>query len=156
MSKRNWDDNPSTDGFVWSASWRLVVGVIAVLLVCGGISWAIWGLKVFTSDIRGAGEQQIQINSARNRTQQQELFRSMYAKIKEYDKNLDVAFLAKTEDPSSFNKTNYSGLVMICNSAVEEYNAQVGKVSAEKWLPVDLPYVIDQTDPAFDCKETQK
>lgn len=137
-----------------SAGWRIGAWTVAILLVCGGLGWAGWAIKVATSEVKGAGDQQAQINSAKNRTQQQELFRAMYAKIQEYDRNLDAAYLAKVEDPSAFNKTNYTGLVMTCNSAVQDYNAQVGKVSAEKWLPADLPLSIDQANVAFDCKET--
>jgi hypothetical protein len=156
MGKQYYIDSDNPDRVLWGLSWRMVVGVIVGLLLCAGINWFTWGVKVFTSDIKGAGDQQIRINSERNRTQQQELFRTMYGKIVEYNRNIDVAYAAKVEDPSQFNKTNYTGLVMTCNYAVQDYNAQVGKVTAEKWLPADLPYVIDQNDPAFDCLETKK
>ena len=139
-----------------SLGWRVLLWTVAILVVCGGLSWAGWAIKVATSEVKGAGDQQIQINSGKNRTQAQELFEKLYTKIQEYDKNLDAAYLAKVEDPSSFNKTNYTGLVMTCNQAVQEYNAEARKVSTSKWMSADLPYEIDQTDPRFDCKESAK
>lgn len=156
MGKQYYIDSDNPDRVLWGLSWRAVIGWIVVLLLCAGANWFTWGVKVFTSDMKGAGDQQIRINSERNRTQQQELFRAMYGKIVEYNTNIDVAYLMKESNPTPFNNTNYLGLVMTCNQAVQEYNAQVGKVTATKWLPEDLPYSIDQTDPRFDCKETQK
>lgn len=142
------------DRAILSAGWRAVLVTVAVLVVCGGLSWAGWAIKVATSEVKGAGDAQIKINDANNRLQSQALFEDLYRKIQEYDKNLDVAYLAKKDNPSSFNKTNYDGLVMTCNAAVQEYNAEARKTVRAKWLSPDLPYEIDQADPRFDCKES--
>lgn len=142
------------DRAVLSAGWRAVLVTVVVLVVCGGLGWAGWAIKVATSEVKGAGDAHIKINDADNRLQSQALFEDLYRKIQEYDKNLDVAAKAIKADPSSFNRTNYDGLVMTCNAAVQEYNAEARKTVRAKWLSRDLPYEIDETDPRFDCKES--
>jgi hypothetical protein len=123
-----------------------------VALISGGI----WAFKVATSEVRGAGDATIEINSGKNQIQSQELFEAMYAKVLEYDRNLDVAAATLARTPSSFNQTNYDGLVMTCNAAVEQYNAETRKVGSAKWRAPDLPYEIDTTSPESDCQETTR
>lgn len=137
-----------------SAGWRAVLVTVAVLVVCGGLGWAGWAIKVATSDVKGAGDAQVKINSGANRIQSQELFEELYTKIQEYDKNLDIAAVTLKKTPNSFNQTNYDGLKMACNEAVTQYNAEARKISRGKWLSADLPYEIDATDARFDCKES--
>jgi len=131
----------------------VAVGLI-VALVIGGV-W--WGVRVATSDVKGAGDAQIKINEADNRINAQETFEAMYQQIKTYDKNLDQAAADKAEHPGDpLFATNYSGLVKTCNDAVFQYNAEARKVSRAKWRDPELPYEIDTTDIRFDCKETPK
>lgn len=138
-----------------SAGWRAVLVTVAVLVVCGGLGWAGWAIKVATSDVKGAGDAQVKINSAENRIQSQELFEAMYTKIQEYDKNLDAAAAKLALDPKDkFASTEYFSLIQTCNAAVQQYNAEARKVSRGKWMSADLPYEIDQSDVRFDCKET--
>lgn len=139
-----------------SLAWRVVLWVIAALAIGGLITWGTLAITAATSETKGQLDKTIEINKGKNQIASQELFEDLYAKIQEYDKNLDVAFAAKVDNPSSFNKTNYDGLVMTCNEAVTQYNAEARKISRGKWMAADLPYEIDSTDARFDCKETAR
>lgn len=154
--REHWSDSDDlgrvTRGATFSVFW-IVVFAVGAAAVLGGLGFA---LKTVLAEPKGAADAHIAINSGANRIQAQERFQAMYGKIKEYDTNLDVAAAALKRSPSEFNQVNYDGLKMQCNSAVAEYNAEVGKVSAEKWLPADLPYAISNTDPTTDCMENQR
>lgn len=155
MRREPWHESDNPTRFLFGGAWRAIVGFIALLVVFGAIGAGIWYIKVQTSEIKGAGDAQVQVNSGKNRIASQEAFEALFAQIQAYDKNLDQAALDKKEHPGdSFYATNYSGLVKTCNDAVAQYNADARKVSRAKWLTQDLPYEIDQNDPRFDCKET--
>lgn len=137
-----------------SAAWRVVVWIIGIIVVGGLISWGVLAIRSATSETKGALDAQIQINDGKNQIQSQELFEAMYAKVQEYDRNLDAAAAKLALDPKDkFAQTEYFGLIQTCNAAVQQYNAEATKVSRGKWRSADLPYEIDQTDPRFDCKE---
>jgi hypothetical protein len=152
-SRTPWHESSNPTTVVRGATWRGWIWVITAVVMVGLIVSGIWWFRVATSEIRGAGDATIQINSGQNQIQSQALFEEMYAKILEYDKNLDVAAAALAKSPSSFNQTNYDGLVMTCNTAVTEYDAETRKVGSAKWRSSDLPYKIDTTAPETDCRE---
>lgn len=155
MSKTPWYDSDNPTRVARGFSWRLAVWILAAVLFFGAIGGGIWWFKVATSDVKGAGDAAVQINSGKNRIAAQETFEALYAQIQAYDRNLDQAAKDKADHPGdSFFATNYSGLVKTCNDAVAQYNADARKVSRAKWLTDDLPFEIDQTDTRFDCKET--
>lgn len=140
-----------------SFAWRLALWTLAGIVFCGLLGWLILGIRAATSETKGELDKTIAINQGKNQIQSQELFEDLYAKIQEYDKNLDQAAADKKANPgSSFHTTNYSGLVMACNEAVTQYNAEARKVSRGKWMSADLPYEIDTTDTRFDCKESAR
>lgn len=139
---------------ILSVAWRIILAVLAVTVVIGLITWGVRIVTAGTSEARGQLDKTITINAGDNQIKSQELFEDLYAKIKEYDRNLDVAAAAVKRDPSPFNQTNYEGLKMQCNSAIEEYNAAANKISKGKWMDPRLPYQIDVLDPISDCKET--
>lgn len=147
-------DNPDT--VLWGLSWRGIIGVIVAVLLCAGLGWAGWAVKVATSDVKGAGDAQIKINSADNRIQSQELFQDLFRKVKEYDRGIDTLAEVVRISPTSFNRTNLTGQILACQQAIEQYNAETDKISSAKWLSDDLPYKINENDPATDCKETAK
>ncbi len=154
--KTPWHDSDNPGTVMRGATWRGWIWAITAVVMVGLISGGIWAFKVATSDVKGAGDATIQINSGENRIQSQELFEDMYAKILEYDKSLDVAAAAVKRSPSNYTQTNYDGLLMTCNAAVEQYNAETRKVGSTKWRSPDLPYEIDTTAPETDCKETTR
>lgn len=125
------------------AGWLLVIilGIIAV--VTGAI---FWGISVVTSDAKGAGNTIIKNNSVENRTEKQEKFEALFAKV-ETNKAL-VAQHTKTvaADPSDAQaKTVLSGVQSACVASVEQYNAEARKVLSMDWKAADLPDSISQT-----------
>lgn len=128
-----------------------MVVFLVVTLVIGGI-W--WGIRVATSEVKGTGDATIKINSGDNQIASQETFEKLYQQIQAYDRNLDQAARDKAaHEGDSWYAENYSGLVMQCNNAVAQYNADANSVSRAKWRSEKLPFQIDQTDTRFDCKE---
>jgi hypothetical protein len=140
-----------------SAGWRLALWVIAIVLLIGAISAGIWAFKVSSSGIKGEGDQTRIVNDGRNRVNSQEWFEEMYQKIISTDKNIDEAAVAFKANPKDEIATeNLAGLKNRCNDMVGQYNAEANKVSRGQWRRVDLPYMIDDSDPKTDCKETTK
>lgn len=131
--------------------------ILIVIAVAAAIGAAIWGIKVATSGVKGAGDVKRQTNSGTNRISAQEHFEALYGQIKAYDQQLDQAAADKKANPGDrFFATNYSGLVKQCIDARTQYNADANKVTQADWLSSDLPHQIDATDPETDCKETAK
>jgi hypothetical protein len=152
-----WYDSDNPTRVVRGGSWRAGVWLIGAIVFFGLIGIGVWGFKVVTSDVKGAGDQTRITNDGRNRIAAQEAFEALYQQIQAYDRNLDQAAKDKAEHPNdAFFATNYSGLVKTCNDAVAQYNADARKVSRAKWLSPDLPYEIDTTDPKTDCLETAR
>jgi len=150
-------DRRDADSVIGFGASRTILLVVLALVVTGIIGGIWWGVKVATSDAKGAGDAQIKINSGDNRIASQEAFEALYAQIQAYDRNLDQAAADKAEHSGDdFYATNYSGLVKTCNDAISQYNADARKVSRAKWLTKDLPYEIDTANPLTDCKETGK
>lgn len=154
MDRRDKREIDSASRFVGS---RVILWIIVFVVMAAVLTGIGWGIKVATSDVKGAGDATVKINSGENRIASQEAFEELYTKIQAYDKNLDQAARDKAEHPGDdFFATNYSGIVKMCNDAVQQYNADARKVSRAKWLTKDLPFEIDQGDIRFDCKETGK
>lgn len=131
-----------------------IVVVIVVVAVIGGVIWAV---RVAMSGVKGAGDVTRKTNSGENRIAAQEHFEALYGQIKAYDQQLDQAAADKKANPGDrFFATNYSGLVKQCIDARTQYNADANKVTQAKWLSSDLPYQIDASNPATDCKEQTK
>lgn len=157
MRREPWYESENPTRVARGFSWRAAIWVLAAVLFFGAIGGGIWWFKVATSDVKGAGDATLQINSGKNRIAAQETFEALFAQIQAYDRNLDQAAKDKADHPGDpFFATNYSGLVKTCNDAVAQYNADARKVSRAKWLTDDLPYEIDLNNPSTDCKETAK
>lgn len=154
--KEYFTDSDNPDKVLWGFGWRgtLIATVLAVLCIGGG--WAIWHMKVFTSEYKGAGDAKIEINSGKNRLAAQERFVALYNAIQKQDKDIEVLAATLKRKPNEFNQTNYDAAIMTCNTVVAEYNAFADQARAENWRPENLPYQIDTTDSRFDCKETSK
>lgn len=132
-------------GLRWYAAGAAVILASIALL---------WALGVFTSDVRGAGDAHKQNQSGTNRVVKQEMFEQKYQDIQNADKRIDTFAAAKAEDPTYTNKVNYTGAINVCNQLVADYNAEARKQTSADWKAADLPSVIDQNDPKFDCKES--
>jgi nitrate reductase NapE component len=151
------DDVREGSALTRSIGWRLLIWILVAVAVIGAIGAVIWGVKVATSDVKGAGDATRITNDGRNRVNAQEWFHSQYAQIVAADKNLDeaAANLAKatTSEDKAFYQTNYTGLKNRCNEMVANYNAEANKVSRGKWLDPALPQQIDGFDTKTDCRE---
>jgi hypothetical protein len=157
MRREPWYESENPSRVVRGASWRVGVWILAAVAVVGVIGAVIWGVRVATSEVKGAGDKAIIVNDGKNQIASQEQFEALFQQIQVYDRNLDQAAKDKAEHPGdAFFATNYSGLVKQCNDAVGQYNADARKVSRAKWMSEDLPFEIDQTNPLFDCKETTR
>lgn len=128
----------------------------AALAVIGVIGAVIWGVKVATSDVKGAGDQTRITNDGRNRVNAQEWFAGQFEQIRSTDRRISEAAKALAANPDGdFEKTNYAGLVNRCMEMVGAYNAEAVKVSRGKWRDPALPFQIDDSDTTTDCKGTK-
>lgn len=123
-----------------------ILGVVAFIALIAGGFW----LKVVLSDPIGQGNAIVQKNNSVNRINKQELFEDMYADVKATDRKLVILKAAATD---ATGKTNYASTQAYCFDVVAEYNAEARKFTATDFRSIDLPYQIDEFDPATDCKE---
>lgn len=155
MSHTRWyeDDNP--DRVARAVGGRTAAWIIAAVVFFALLGAIGWGVKVATSDVKGQGDAVREKNSAPNRIAAQERFESLYAEIKASDQRLDALAADKKAAPTDRAASiRYTGAVAYCLSVVNDYNAEARKYRSQDFRSVDLPSEIDQTDPAFDCKET--
>ena len=131
-----------------------VIGIVLVLMLS---TWAFlalgFGLRVATAGIVGRGKAHIQIESANNRIEKQELFETLHADIRKYDDQIQVAAQTFSDYPTERHQQNLQGLKLICIDTTEEYNAEARKVSSQQFRDSELPYQIDSFDIDYDCKE---
>ena len=146
-----------------------IAAFVAVVLIA---PVAIWGIRVATSDAKGKGNVEIERNSADNRVRAQAFFEQSYQDIKKFDAQIADAqkayddFIATTPKPTaddvvaaqlytqqlSNRQTTLTGLQQQCQNTVADYNAEARKTLAAEWRSEELPYQIDATSPATDCK----
>lgn len=130
-----------------AALWTVLL--LVFVLVIGGL-W--WGFRVATSDVKGRGDSVIIKNDAKNRIAAQEAYVAAMNEVKRADRNLDT--LAAAQKDSAAAKTRYVGAVSYCQSVVADYNALGDKYRSADFIPAGYPKVIDDSDPATDCKES--
>lgn len=146
-------DNPSRHAWgFFRTGFGMTVLVVLALAVCGGIGW---GIKVAVSDVKGAGDTTIEVNSATNRINAQEYFPAQMGVIKGADAKLDGLYAlwqANLGRPDEiWHQTNYTGTQNLCLQFVATYDAEAQKITRAKWVG-DMPTQIDKSDPATDCR----
>jgi len=134
-------------------------GLLAVVVI-GALSWLVWGMTVATSDIKGRGDQQIQINSATNRTFQYEHFLQLDGDIRSQAQAADTArkALATFEARHAAGSGNYAdsqlegqmmqdatGAEQICRNSVNTYNNESQSVLRQKFVDSRLPVSFPST-----------
>lgn len=129
----------------------LKVAAITVLFIAliGGI----WLAGVALSGPIGHGEAVKHKNSAQNWTAKQAEFERLFEGIQTQDRRLTVAKEALVLD--SKDKTaqqTLQGVTSACLGLVGDYNTLSNEFLAADFKDARLPYKIDTTDPAFDCK----
>ena len=154
MTRWHESDNPST--VVRGGTWRVMVWIVVVVVFVGLLSVALWAFGVFSSPIKGQGDAFKTKNSGTNRIAAQERFEDLHADILATDRKLDAAKAkAKAAPDSQVAQTEYVGLTNYCIDVVGDYNAESRKYTAQDFKSIDLPYQIDNTDPATDCKPSK-
>jgi len=130
-----------------------VAAIITVILLCIGGFY----LKVALSGPIGQGQGEINKNQASNWTAKQAEFERLYESIQTQDRRLNNAadVLAKSPGDKTYQQT-YSGIQSGCEGLVGDYNSLSNEFMAADFKDSRLPYKIDTTDPAFDCKEDTK
>ena len=148
---------------------KLMISALVAVAIITPI--AIWGIQVATSDTRGAGNVEIERNSAENRIRSQAFFEQSFEDIKKFDVQVGDAqkayddFLANNPKPSADDlvavqiysqqlnnrQVTLTGLQQQCQNTAADYNAEARKTLAAEWRSNELPYQIDGS-PATDCK----
>jgi hypothetical protein len=136
----------------WSTK-RIVWTIIAVFVGAILLSWAAFAVSVATSGPKGIGDGIKQKNSASNWIAAQKEFHNRYEEIIALDKDLTGHRAALDADPDNkILQTNVMGVTSRCNGAVADYNADSASYLMEEFKSAELPYRIDESDPATDCK----
>jgi hypothetical protein len=157
MPNEPWYESSNPSRVARGGTWRIFLWILACLAFIGLIVGIVYGVKVLTAPVRGAGDQEIIVNDGRNRVNAQEWFENQYNLILATDQKLDQAAADAAAHPNdSFYQTNYTGLKNRCIDMVAAYNAEAQKVSRGDWRSADLPAHINNTDPRTDCKETAR
>lgn len=135
----------STKRIIWTAV-ACFVGVFV-------LSWGGYALSVALSGPKGVGDAIKTKNSASNWTKAQAEFEDRHQEIISADRKIAVHKTALDADPKNPTlRTNFTGVTNVCMSAVADYNADSRKYLMEDFKSADLPYQIDDTNPATDCK----
>lgn len=130
----------------------IAIGLLALLGVFI-VSAVIWGASVAVSGPRGHGDATKAKNSSENWTAAQARFEDQHQAIISADEKIAIHKAALAADPKNPTlQTNLTGVTTGCISAVAEYNAESRKFLSEDFKSADLPYQIDKSDPATDCK----
>jgi hypothetical protein len=149
---------------------KLMIAALVAVAIITPI--AIWGIQVATSDTRGAGNTEIERNSAENRIRAQAFFEQSFQDIKKFDVQVVDAqkayndFVTNNPKPSADDlvaaqiygqqlnsrQVTLTGLQQQCQNTVANYDAEARKTLAAEWRSNELPYQIDYSSPETDCK----
>lgn len=128
------------------------LGILAVVVVIV-IGWGGYAISVAMSGPKGQADAYKAKNSAKNWIDAQAGFEDSYQAILSADRKIAVHKEALKADPKSqVLQMNLTGTTTMCISAVAQYDADSRKYLKEDFKSADLPYQIDSTDPATDCK----
>ena len=148
---------------------KIILAVLLAVVIIAPVS--IWGIRVATSDTRGAGNTEIERNSAENRIRAQAYFEQSFEDIKKFDLQIGDAqkayddFVTNNPKPSADDlvaaqiygqqlnsrQVTLTGLQQQCQNTVANYDAEARKTLAAEWRSKELPYQIDGS-PATDCR----
>lgn len=127
----------------------VIGGIIAVTLLV----WGIWAVSVAASGPKGVGDAIKTKNSSENWTAAQAKFEKLYAGIQAADQKTELSAQRLAASPNDLTlQQQHAGIQSGCISLVADYNAESRKFLSEDFKATDLPYQIDTTSHAFDCK----
>jgi hypothetical protein len=136
----------------WSNA-RIIWTAIAVVVGLILVGWAGFAISVALSGPKGVGEAIKTKNSASNWTSAQKEFEQRYEEVKTLDRQIAVHTKALESDSTNpILRANVTGVISGCMSAVADYNADSRSYLMEEFKSVDLPYQINDSLPATDCK----
>ena len=128
----------------YSRVWLWSIFTLVLLILVG---WALWGLGVFTSEVRGTGNVIKDQNRASTREYWIGKYNNDYQKLTADKAN--IATLGKTADAkgaSEQDKSDYQGAQLVCNQDVQDYNGATQDLLGRKWLPDNLPASVNVAD----------
>lgn len=132
---------------------KAVAGVLAIIVTLTLIGWAAWAISVAVSGPKGEGDAIKTKNSSENLIKAQAKFEELHQGIKSADQKTELAGQRLASKPDDLTlQQQHAGIQSGCISLVADYNAESRKFLSEDFKSIDLPYQIDTTDPAFDCK----
>ena len=130
--------------------WTIVLYGFLALLVLWGLAIAVWGFRVGTAGIFGAGEARIQIQSADFRIAAQAGFFDDCASIQGHEFQIDSLNLTLAEELSQRTReltlTQLNGVRAVRLRAIAQYNADAENTYLEgQFRDADLPFKIPST-----------
>ena len=148
---------------------KLAFVVLLAVVIIAPVS--IWGFRIATSDTRGAGNVEIERNSAENRIRSHAFFEQSFEDVQKFDLQIVDAqkayddFVANNPKPTADDlvaaqlytqqlnnrQVTLTGLQQQCQNTAADYNAEARKTLASKWRSPQLPYKINDGSPATDC-----
>lgn len=145
----DYDEGPSI--------WKILGVGLLVLGIIAAISIGVWFFRVNTAGIKGDGDTVIMNQNAKNRVAAQSMLRDKYYGVIALDRNIDqLAATVRAHPNDRIAQQNLDGQIMACRTAVEDYNAESGKVLVEDWHDSETPNRINDEDSRTDCKENVK
>ncbi len=132
---------------------KIALSIIAGIIGLTLLIWGGWAISVAVSGPKSQGDAIKTKNSAENWTAAQARFEKQYQSVIAADRKIAVHKSALDADPTNPTlQTNLTGVTTVCMSATADYDAESRKFLSEDFKSTDLPYQIDQTNPATDCK----
>lgn len=152
MSRQDVKDGAKFIGSAFS----IILGIGLFFLLIGAI---FWGISVATSDIKGQGDAQMQINSGTNRIGQYTHFWTLDKDIRSQAQNaatakqqlddFNKAMPISKDEPFNISEqrtslqNNYNGPLQLCRANVAQYNNDSKAYTSAKFKDSQLPWSYD-------------
>jgi len=130
-----------------------ILAFVVIVVALFVLTWGGYALTVAMSGPKGVGDAIKTKNSSANWTAAQAKFEELHQGVKAADQKTELAGERLKLNPTDLTlQQQHAGIQSGCISIVADYNAESRKFLSEDFKSTDLPYQIDQTNPATDCK----
>lgn len=130
---------------------KLTLGIVAAIVLMAAVALASGGWRYITAEFFGKVDQQVQLESAENRTIQYERFFSLCSTAKSFQETIEIQEqrLENTEDGKSRDRiySNVAGLKSQLAKTVNEYNAMSETHTRGRFKAANLPYQLNTGAP---------
>lgn len=130
---------------------KMALGIVAAIILMMGIALASGGWRYITAEFFGKVDQQVQLESAENRTIQYERFFSLCSAAKSFQQTVGIQEqrLENTEDSKVRDRiySNVAGLKSQLAKTVNEYNTMSGTHTRGRFKAANLPYQLNTGAP---------